>query len=164
MLGVLRTLNTVLVVVLALVVGRLLRRLRETVRMYAGIGLFIAGFMGMAVTGNAWGLIALSFTYTIGELMHVPVRQALMADLVHPEHRSKYMALYGLRTRAAGLTASLSVIVGSVVPPAGMALLFGVLGTGAALLLRTPVRVRRERAAAQDAVPTPSAAASRPSR
>lgn len=164
MLGVLRTLNTVLVVVLALVVGRLLRRLRETVRMYAGIGLFIAGFMGMAVTGNAWGLIALSFTYTIGELMHVPVRQALMADLVHPEHRSKYMALYGLRTRAAGLTASLSVIVGSVVPPAGMALLFGVLGTGAALLLRTPVRVRRERVAAQDAVSTPSAAASRPSR
>ncbi|MFC5215359.1 MFS transporter [Streptomyces coerulescens] len=164
MLGLLRTLNTVLVVVLALVVGRLLRQVPETVRMYVGIGLFIAGFMGMAVTGSAWVLIAMSFTYTIGELMHVPVRQALMADLVHPDHRSKYMALYGLRTRAAGLTASLSVIVGSVVPPAGMALLFGVLGTCAALLLRTPVRVRQERRDAQDAAAVASAVPSRPSR
>jgi DHA1 family multidrug resistance protein B-like MFS transporter len=153
MLALLRTLNTVLVVVLALVVGRLVRWLPETVRMYTGIALFITGFMGLAVTGSPWGLIALSVVYTVGELMHVPVRQALMADLVDPGHRSKYMALYGLRTRAAGLTASLSVIIGSVVPPAGMALLFGVLGTGAALLLRVPVRVRREQRTAAACAP-----------
>ncbi|MEU9050261.1 MFS transporter [Streptomyces sp. NPDC048384] len=162
MLGLLRALNTVLVVALALVIGRLLRRLPETARMYTGIAMYITGFMGLAVTGDAWCLIALSVVYTVGELMHVPVRQALMADLVDPDHRSKYMALYGLRTRAAGLAASLSVIIGSVVPPVGMALLFGVFGIASALLLRVPVRVREERRSAAAAAPIKPTSSTRP--
>jgi len=158
MLSVLRMLNTVLVVALALVVGRLLRALGDRVRMYAGITVFVIGFMGLALTRDPWLLIGCSLVYTVGELMNVPVRQGMLADLVDPVHRSRYMALYGMRPRAAALLASLSVVVGAMLPSAGMAVLYALLGCTAMLLLRRPFRTSLElrRAAALAALSEPN--------
>ncbi|WP_371480623.1 MFS transporter [Kitasatospora sp. NBC_00315] len=151
MLGILRTLNTVLVVLLALVAKRLFGLFSERVGMHLGIVLFTVGFMGLAVSDNAWLLIALSFVYTVGELMNVPMRQAVMADVINPRKRSKYMALYGLRSRAAALLASFGVALGPLLTPYGMAALFAAFGGISMLLLRAPSRQREERRAHYEA-------------
>ncbi|GGZ21246.1 MFS transporter [Streptomyces poonensis] len=165
MLGILRVLNTVLVVLLALIVHKALRRVPDTRRMYIGIVLFVAGFMGLAVAADAWLLLALGVVYTIGEVMNVPMRQALMADLIDPSARATYMALFGLRTRGAMLIASLCVVGGAFLGPYGMAMLYAGLGGAAVLLLREPVRAaeaRRAAAVAPDANRTGEKAAPRP--
>lgn len=162
LLGLLRALNTVLVVCLALQVRRLLRPLPERVRLYGGIALFTAGFMVLAVSGTGWVLIAAAVVYTVGELMNVPIRQTLVADLVDPGARTRYMAVYGLHPRMAAMTASLCVVAGSLLPPALMAGLYAVLGLAAALLLRPALRVRAARRGPAASPPADPSAAAHP--
>lgn len=55
MLGVLRAVNTALVVALALFANSLFRRLSDRTRLYAGISVFTAGYMVWAVSDSGWG-------------------------------------------------------------------------------------------------------------
>ncbi len=128
MLGILRAENTVLVVALALVAHLVLRRVPDRVRMYAGAGLFTAGYMVLAVSDTGWILLVAALVLTVGELMDVPVRQALLADMVPAASRTRYMAVYNLNIRVALVVASLCITIGSVLPPWGMAVLYGVFG------------------------------------
>ncbi|MEU8176860.1 MFS transporter [Microbispora hainanensis] len=128
MLGILRAENTVLVVALALVAHVVLRRVPDRVRMYAGAGLFTAGYMVLAVSDTGWVLLVAALVLTVGELMDVPVRQALLADMVPAASRTRYMAVYNLNIRVALVVASLCITIGSVLPPWGMAALYGVFG------------------------------------
>ncbi|MBD3146188.1 MFS transporter [Microbispora bryophytorum] len=128
MLGILRAENTVLVVALALVAHLVLRRVPDRVRMYAGAGLFTAGYMVLAVSDTGWVLLVAALVLTVGELMDVPVRQALLADMVPAASRTRYMAVYNLNIRVALVVASLCITIGSVLPPWGMAALYGVFG------------------------------------
>jgi DHA1 family multidrug resistance protein B-like MFS transporter len=128
MLGILRAENTVLVVALALVAHLVLRRVPDRVRMYAGAGLFTAGYMVLAVSDTGWILLVAALVLTVGELMDVPVRQALLADMVPAASRTRYMAVYNLNIRVALVVASLCITIGSVLPPWGMAALYGVFG------------------------------------
>ncbi|MEU6412343.1 MFS transporter [Microbispora sp. NPDC046933] len=128
MLGILRAENTVLVVALALVAHLVLRRVPDRVRLYAGAGLFTAGYMVLAVSDTGWVLLVAALVLTVGELMDVPVRQALLADMVPAASRTRYMAVYNLNIRVALVVASLCITVGSVLPPWGMAALYGVFG------------------------------------
>ncbi|MGW1766605.1 MFS transporter [Streptomyces sp. NPDC002073] len=147
MLGVLRAVNTALVVGLALFAGRLFGKLSDRTRLYAGIGAFTAGYMVWAVSNSAWPLIAAAVVLTIGELANVPIKQAILADLVPPAARTKYMAAYGLNARIGLVVGSVSVVVGAYLPPAGMAVLYGVWGLGAIFMYRSLLRVRAERQA-----------------
>ncbi|MBE3010719.1 MFS transporter [Microbispora sp. NEAU-D428] len=128
MLGILRAENTVLVVALALVAHLVLRRVPDRVRLYAGAGLFTAGYMVLAVSDTGWVLLVAALVLTVGELMDVPVRQALLADMVPAASRTRYMAVYNLNIRVALVVASLCITIGSVLPPWGMAALYGVFG------------------------------------
>lgn len=169
MLALMRTLNTLLVGVFAPIVSPLIRRLRHSVRLHAGIALFCGAFAAIAVSTVAWQLIALSCVYTVGELMNAPARQVMLADLVDARRRARYMALYGMRFRVGGMIASLTVVLGSLLPGIGMSVLYCLLGLGASLLLRGPLRAWREAAAAPAApapthVPAPPPASAVPGR
>lgn len=88
------------------------------------------------------GLIGAAVVLTIGEVVNVPVKQAILADLVDPAARSKYMAAYGLNARIGLLVGSLFVTLGALVPPLGISLLYGVFGLAAILLYRSLLRLR----------------------
>ena len=81
MLGVLKAVNTILVVAFALVVNTLLKRMPDRARLYAGITLYAGGFAVLAVTDDAWLLLVAVVVLTVGELMNLPVQQALLAEL-----------------------------------------------------------------------------------
>ena len=130
MLGVLKAVNTVLVVLLALQVNTLLRRLSDRVRLYVGIPLYAGGFAVLAVTNTAWVLLAAVVVLTIGELMNAPMQQSLLADLAPEQGRPRYMAAYYLHIRFGQVLNSLLISLSAVLSTQGMAgiyLLFGVV-------------------------------------
>jgi len=149
MLGIVRTVNTLLVVGLAFFSSRLLRRMSDGRRLQLGIGLFTAGYMVLAVSNLGWVLIGATVVLTIGEIMNVPMKQALLADLVKPEARTKYMAAYNLNVRFGLIIGSVCVTLGAVLAPVGMSVLYAVFGVCAALLFRSLLRERARQAAAE---------------
>ncbi|WP_199565717.1 MFS transporter [Spongiactinospora rosea] len=139
-LGILRAVNTFLVVCLGLFAGRLFGRLSEQRRLTAGIAVFTAGYAVWAVSGDVWVLIGAAVVVTVGELMNAPVKQTLLANLVPASDRTKYMAAYGLAIRLGLVIGSACVSLGSVVPPSGMAGLYVVFGATAIWLYRSLFR------------------------
>ncbi|MFJ9829516.1 MFS transporter [Streptomyces sp. NPDC101160] len=154
-LGVLRAVNAALVVALILVAKALLARASERVRLYGGIAVFTIGYMVWAVSDAGWILIAAAVLLTFGEIASVPVRQALLADLIDPAARTKYMAAYALNARIGLLAAALCVTLGAFVPALGMSLLYGTAGLAAILLYRSLVGARAARE--PEKLPVPAA-------
>jgi MFS transporter, DHA1 family, multidrug resistance protein B len=134
MMGILRAINTALVVVLALLAVRLFRRLSDWQKLCGGTIVFVAGHMVLAVTNDPWLLIAATVVFTLGELMTAPTRQTLLASVAPEEARSRYMAVYQLVFRLAMVFASLSVTLGALVSPLVMSLLYGLLGAASVVL------------------------------
>jgi DHA1 family multidrug resistance protein B-like MFS transporter len=130
MLGVLKAENTLLVVVLALFINALLSRFSDRTRLYGGITLFAGGFAVLAVSDSAWVLLLACLALTFGELMNVPVKQALLAELAPDKGRPHYMAAYYLHIRIGQILNALLISLGAVVGAEGMAgvyLIFGVV-------------------------------------
>lgn len=141
-LGILRAVNAAMVVALVLVAKKMLSHASDRSRLYAGIGAFTVGHMVWAVSNTGWVLIAAAVLLTLGEIASVPVRQALLADLVDPAARTKYMAAYALNARIGLLLAALCVTLGAFVPALGMSLLYATAGLAAILLYRFVLRTR----------------------
>lgn len=161
-LGILRAENTLLVVVLAFVVHRLLRQVRDAPRLYAGVILFTGGYMVLAVTGSGWAMLIAMLVLTVGELLNVPVQQTMLADLVPEQSRTKYMAVFNLNVRLALLIASLCMTLGAVVSRWGMAALYAVFGVVIVLRYRTVLMARARRAASYEAQDSDSELTGRP--
>lgn len=152
MLGIIRAVNTALVVCLALFAVRLFRRLSDRTRLYGGLALFTGGYMVWAVSDSGWILIVAAVLLTIGEVVNVPVKQALLADLVDPAARTKYMAAYGLNNRIGLIIGSVCVTLGGWIGSIGMAVLYGVAGACAIVAFRSLLRVRAARATPAETV------------
>lgn len=144
MLGILRAENTILVVLLTFLVLGVLKRLDDRLRLYVGVALFTLGTMVMGVSTSAWILLGAMFVLTVGELLNVPVQQAMLADLVPERSRTRYMAIFNLNVRMALLIASLLLTLGSVVPAWGMATLYGLFGLVIILGYQRVLRERRD--------------------
>ncbi|MFD4640806.1 MFS transporter [Lentzea sp. NPDC058436] len=128
MIGLLRAENTILVVILALFSTVLFRGVSDRTGLYLGTALFAGGYAVMAVSTSGWILMAAGLVFTVGELMSVPVKQALLANLVPDHSRTRYMAVYNLNIRVAQGLAAACVTLGALVPAWGMAALYVALG------------------------------------
>jgi MFS transporter, DHA1 family, multidrug resistance protein B len=137
LLGMVRAENTILVVLLALFSSVLFKRVPDRLRLYAGIALFTAGYMVLAVSNSGWVLLAAGAVFTVGELMNVPVKQALLANMVPGTARPRYMAVYNLSIRVSQMLASICVTAGALVGPWGMSALYGLFGLTIILLYRS---------------------------
>ncbi|MEU9647493.1 MFS transporter [Streptomyces sp. NPDC048110] len=142
MLGLLRSENTILVVLLALFSGTLFKRMPDPLRLYTGIVLFTAGYMVLAVSNRGWVLVIAGAVFTIGELMNVPVKQALLANMIPSTARPKYMAVYNLSIRVAQMLASLCITLAAWTGPWGMFVLYGAVGLTIVLLYRSVLSAR----------------------
>ncbi|SDG48862.1 MFS transporter, DHA1 family, multidrug resistance protein B [Lentzea fradiae] len=128
MIGLLRAENTILVVVLALFSAVLFRKVTDRTGLYLGTALFVGGYAVLAVSDSGWVLMVAGVVFTVGELMSVPVKQALLANLVPDHSRTRYMAVYNLNIRVAQGLAAACITLGAVVPAWAMAALYLALG------------------------------------
>lgn len=137
-LGLLRVKNTLLVVLLGALVLKLTQKAEDKVILYTGAVLFSSGFALLAVTNEAWILLVATLVFTIGELMYVPIHQALLAELIDDAMRSQYIAVNSLRVRGAMILGALGVTLGAFIPNGAMALIYISMG-GISIVLYTIV-------------------------
>jgi DHA1 family multidrug resistance protein B-like MFS transporter len=149
MLGVLKAVNTVLVVLLALKVNSLLRQLSDRTRVYVGVALYAGGFAVLAVTNTAWLLLLAVVVLTMGELMNTPVQQGLLAELAPDDGRPRYMAAYYLHIRFGQVVNSLLISLSAFLSTLGMAGIYLLFGVVILMQYRVILDRRQARAAAQ---------------
>ncbi|MGY4920761.1 MFS transporter [Streptomyces sp. 900116325] len=111
-LGVLYTLNTLLLVVGQLPVRKLQARARRTHALALGGAVFAASCGAYAAVAylpeGGWqlaGLVAATLVYTAGELMHTAPSSALAAVIAPPAVRRRYLAVYQLTWAVSGILA-----------------------------------------------------------
>ncbi|WP_337990072.1 hypothetical protein [Lysinibacillus sp. JNUCC 51] len=72
------------------------------------------------------------FIGTIGELMYIPIKQAMIGELAPSNARSTYMAFNSLTMYGAMIISSLLIIIGEWIRPiymSGLLLILGLTGT-----------------------------------
>lgn len=143
--------NTVMIVLFTIpasrwVQGRDLRRV-----MAAGFLLFTAGFAGLNGSAHLGTLMLASVVLSIGELLYVPSRQTLLADLIPEDRRGAYLAVNGQTFTLGKWIAALGVPLGAQIGAGGM--LAAVLLTGAAATALSLAGLRRPAAPARVPVP-----------
>lgn len=129
MLGVLRVENTALVVLLGALMLKLTNDLNEKLTLYIGSVLFTLGFVALALYNNFYILLIATCVFTIGELLYVPIHQALLVKIVDEQKRSQYIAVNSLRLRGAMLIGSLVVIFSAYFPSWTISVLYVLMGT-----------------------------------
>ncbi|HET9140732.1 MFS transporter [Actinophytocola sp.] len=144
MLGLIRGLNTLLVVCLMLVATRMFGRLSDRARLGGGIAAITAGYMVLAVSNDPWLLLAATVVFTLGEIANVPTRQTLLADIVPAEARTRYMAAYYMQFRLALVICSVTLVLGGAIGPWGMSALYGVAGMASVALCLSVLKTSRQ--------------------
>ncbi|MRX72434.1 MFS transporter [Bacillus lacus] len=142
--------NTLLIVLLTAAAAKWLQNKSEELYMYVGFILFGLGFGIMCFAADFY-LLALSvFILSIGELIYVPTRQSLLADMIDESKRGAYMAFNGFVFQIGKMFGALGIVVGKTVGATGMMLLcflfalIGCLLARKSLLLKNKVKVVKE--------------------
>ena len=69
----------------------------------------------MAFSNNIIGLFLAVIVLTIGELLYVPTRQSLLADIVDDSKRGAYMAMNGLVFQVGKMIGGAGLIIGNII-------------------------------------------------
>ncbi|WP_240793470.1 MFS transporter [Psychrobacillus vulpis] len=128
LVGILKAENTILVVCLTVVVSFLLKRLKDRSVLLGGIVLFFCGYAVISFNSVPIVLILAMFIATLGELMNIPVKQALLANMVPDHARSSYMAVYGLLSMGGSLMAGVFIFLYGRVPSFFLTAVFVLMG------------------------------------
>ena len=94
--GLLLAMNAMLVVIFQIPVGRRAERYPPMIVMGIGSALYGIGFGMFAFVSTVALFAAAMFVLTVGEMMIVPVSQAVVARLAPEAMRGRYMAIYGM--------------------------------------------------------------------
>ncbi|WJQ81760.1 MDR family MFS transporter [Brevibacillus brevis] len=131
--------NTLLVVFFSLAVTKLIERLKEAPALYISGLMYIAGYSLIMYSNSLIVILAAVLISTIGELIHAPIRQTYLAQIVKDDLRSSYMAVNGLVVPGARIMGAVGITLGAVLPSYLMALLIFSLGVAGVILTRSIV-------------------------
>ncbi|NHM32878.1 MDR family MFS transporter [Neobacillus terrae] len=111
MLGFLRTENTILVVVMALIATRIVEKFKDSSTLIFSSIVFVAGYAIISYSNNIWLLFFAMLAATVAEVLRVPVQQNYLANMPPAEARSSYMAVQGLTYNMSSLICSITVTI-----------------------------------------------------
>ncbi|MFD1990580.1 MDR family MFS transporter [Paenibacillus nicotianae] len=121
--------NTTGIVLLSLFLAGVIRRSKRQMSwMNIAVLIYITGFAVMAFSNTLWILIGAMLLATVGELIHVPIRQSLLAQIINDQSRSSYMAVNGMGTQGARGIAALGITLGVWIPSYGMSITIAIVG------------------------------------
>lgn len=126
---------------LSLVIGALIKQRSDSRIMYAGLVFNIAGYSFLAYSNQPALLVLMMFVATVGELIYVPLSQALLVNIVPDHARSSYMAVNGMAHRGGMMLGGINIILGGVLPGWGMAVVIFMTGLAGLLMLRSVMPV-----------------------
>ena len=123
LLSLLTVINTLIIVLFTTFVAKIIRNKAEQPIMYLGFILFGLGYAFLAFSNYKIGLFIAVIILSIGELLYVPTRQAILADIIDDNRRGAYMAFNGFVFQIGKMIGSLGIIVGEVIGGIGMSTL-----------------------------------------
>ncbi|WP_144613096.1 MFS transporter [Bacillus cereus] len=126
--------NTILVVLCSALLIKMLKRFNDLKILYVGLFIYTIGFTILGTSNSLWILLIAGLFQTVGEMMYVPVRQSIMADMVPNEARGSYMAINGMVFQVAKMNGALGVMLGSFLASWGMSTLYFIVGMSSILL------------------------------
>lgn len=115
--------NTLLVLLCASLAVHWIGKRSEQRTMYTGIVLFGCGYAYLAFSNDVLGLAVAVLVLTAGEILHIPTRQTILADIVNDARRGAYLAVNGLVVQFGKIGGALGIIVGEFIGGIGMSLL-----------------------------------------
>ncbi|MFZ3578835.1 MDR family MFS transporter [Virgibacillus sp. DJP39] len=146
LLSLLTVANTLMIIFLTASVTKWIRGKNERSIMYIGFILFGIGYAFLAFSNNIPAMFVAVFVLSIGELMYVPTRQSILAEIVDDTRRGSYMAFNGLVFQLGKMLGALGLIVGNIVGGIWMAagylvlVVIGILFSGMAIKNRAENR------------------------
>ncbi|EYB68591.1 integral membrane protein LmrP [Deinococcus phoenicis] len=139
-MSLLTAVNTIMIVAFTIPVSQWVKG-RDLKRVMAwGFVLFAGGFAVLNGSVHLGALIAGSVVLSVGELLYVPTRQTLLADLIPEGKRGAYLAVNGQVFTLGKWLAALGVPLGAQIGGTGMMLVVLGLGVLAVLLSLTGLR------------------------
>lgn len=117
MAGLIRTENTLIVVLMTLIVPCLTKRLGEKHLLLLGLVMYIPAFFFIISSNNFYTLVSAVFVASIGEVFIIPLSKTMLAELSTQELRGTYMALNGFIYRGTALLGALGVMLASTFSP-----------------------------------------------
>jgi MFS transporter, DHA1 family, multidrug resistance protein B len=150
MTGILRTENTVLVVIFAAIVTKLIHKYKDKHVLLTSIVLFTIGYTAISYFNNIWILVVAMVIATVGELMRVPVQQSYLAAIPPDDKRSSYMAVNAFTFQGSMILASLFVSLGAFLSKETMSILLLVTGLIGFVLMNKIVPSLERRVKSQD--------------
>ncbi|MEI5991269.1 hypothetical protein A5881_002803 [Enterococcus termitis] len=129
-LSILTAVNTIMIVLFTAPIASWTSNRSQKKIMYVGFFLFSLGFAITAFSNQLLVLFIATIIYSVGELLYVPTRQTILADLVDESHRGSYVAFNGIIYQVGKIIASVSLMFSPTMGKYGMAallLLFGLL-------------------------------------
>ncbi|WEG12116.1 MFS transporter [Pullulanibacillus sp. KACC 23026] len=136
MTGILRTENTLLVVLLAALIAKIIQKYKDKNVFLISIVLFTIGYTSISYFNNVWILLAAMVISTVGELMRVPVQQNYLASIPPDDKRSSYMAVNAFTYQGASILASISVTLGAYLSKGEMSVFLLITGLIGFLLIQ----------------------------
>ncbi|WP_102028774.1 MFS transporter [Salirhabdus sp. Marseille-P4669] len=125
LLGILRSENTILVVVGTFLVTYFIKRLKNETKFIGGACLYACSFVAISYLTTPWLLLVVMLLATIGELIYVPIKQSILGSLAPDESRSSYMAVHHSSMAVTEIMAGIFIMLGTVVAAPIMTLIFG---------------------------------------
>jgi MFS transporter, DHA1 family, multidrug resistance protein B len=123
--------NTLLIVLGSAAVARFLTGRDSRRWMLAGFALFGGGYCAAMLLGTPGTLLLAGLVFSVGELLYVPTRQAVLAELICAGRRGAYMAVNGMVFQFGKLLAAGGLILWPLLGSRGLValmVLFTVLG------------------------------------
>lgn len=128
LLGLLKAENTLLVVFLTVIIGRVMQKFQDRSILLIGLLFFFVGYVVISFNTTPYILILAMLLASIGEIMYMPIKQTLLANLVPNESRSTYLAFYEISSIIGISTAGIFMIISSWLPAIVLTLMMGIMG------------------------------------
>ncbi|HDX9634245.1 MDR family MFS transporter [Bacillus cereus group sp. MYBK108-2] len=116
--------NTLLIVLLTTITAKIIKNKSEIPIMYTGFILFGLGYGLLAFSNNLYVLITAVAVLSVGELMYVPTRQSILAELVDDSRRGAYMAFNGFVIQIGKIFGVLGIMLGEIINNIGMGIMY----------------------------------------
>ncbi|SDW74989.1 MFS transporter, DHA1 family, multidrug resistance protein B [Marininema mesophilum] len=151
-LGFLRTVSTILVVTLSILMVKMVKKIDDQWVLLFGSLIFALGYGMISYVLNIWILLILIIVATIGEMLQIPIQQSYLASIPPERLRSSYMAVSGLILNGGMLIASLTITISAFLPPLATTVVITGIGLGGVFIHFTIFRRVQRRARDHDLV------------
>lgn len=117
MVGILRAENTLIVVCFTAVIVLFMKKVSNIAGIMSGMVLFFIGYIALSVFQTPAFIYCAMFFVSIGELMYIPARQAIVAEAIPNNKRSTYSGYLGVVAAIGGTAASIFIFLTNYLHP-----------------------------------------------